>query len=89
MNDLRHEHYREIAPTLSGKRLDVYRSLQRFGPCTPCELAGLMGWDKCSVRPRVTELLAMGRAQETGVRRNGQHEFLAVGKVQQLELLSA
>ena len=89
MNDLRPVHFAEIAPTLTGKRLEVYLGLQRFGPCTAVELAERMGWDKCSTRPRICELRDMGRVQETGVRRNGQYEFLAVAKVEQLELLTA
>jgi hypothetical protein len=37
-----------------------------------------MQWDKCSVRPRVTELCELSHAIATGVRRNGEHEFVAL-----------
>lgn len=86
--DLRIEHYREVLPTLTGKRAEVYQNLVAFGPSTPCELAARMGWDKCSVRPRLTELVDMGRAQTTGDRREHQYVFEAVHVTEQLEPLS-
>jgi predicted transcriptional regulator len=87
--DLRYPHYQEVLPTLSGKRLEVYTAMLAFGPCTPKELAQRMGWDKTSVRPRLTELKDMGKVEATGDRRDGEHEFIAIRQEVQLTLLSA
>lgn len=89
--DLRSTHYAEVAPALSGNRLVVWEALQRFGPCTGSELAAAMGWPATSVLPRLCELYKSGRAQATGIRRGNpkRHVFLAVARVQQMELLSA
>lgn len=76
MNDLRPVHFSEIADTLSGKRVDVHQALgSQLRPCTPKELAGKMGWDVTSVRPRLTELRQAGLVETTGDRRNGEHVF--------------
>lgn len=87
--DLRQPHYAEIQPTLTGKRLEVLKGLQRFGPATGSELAERMGWPATSVLPRLTELYKMGRAQPTGRRRGKRHEFLALARVAQAEMAFA
>jgi len=86
--DLRLPHYQEIRHTLIGKRLEVYRALASAGASTPTELAGVMGWDKTSVRPRLTELVDMGRATTTGTRRDSQHVFCAIAKEEQSEFFT-
>jgi hypothetical protein len=73
--DLRSTHWREIRHTLQGKRRIVHEKFGIVGPHTPRELAEYMAWDKCSIRPRCTELLQAGLIEETGERRNGEHVF--------------
>lgn len=84
--DLRSIHYEEVLPTLAGNRLKVFSALIEHGPCTAIELAEKMGWDKTSVRPRIVELRKMGRAEETGDRRNKEHVFKAIRAEEQMEL---
>jgi DNA-binding MarR family transcriptional regulator len=61
----------------------------RVGPAsTPTELAGVMGWDKTSVRPRLTELVDMGRATTTGTRRDSQHVFFAITEQKQSQFFT-
>jgi hypothetical protein len=36
---------------------------------TASEVAGALGWDLCSVRPRFTELLRRGKVKDSGERR--------------------
>ncbi len=86
MNDLRHAHYAEIEPSLSGNRQLVYNALVLVGSSTPIELAARMGWDKTSVRPRISELRDMGLVVATGERRRGEHVFHALAVPQQREL---
>lgn len=76
--DLRSAHWHEVRAKVVGNRLEVYSRLLASGPRTCTELATLMGWDKCSVRPRVTELCELSHAMATGTRRNGEHEFVAL-----------
>ena len=76
--DLRSVHWHEVRGRITGKRLDVYENLLRAGPRTCTELAALIGWDKCSVRPRITELCELSHVIATGIRRNGEHEFVAL-----------
>jgi predicted transcriptional regulator len=73
--DLRAIHWRTIRDHLSRNRKVVHSALERFAPCTATELALRINWDKCSVRPRLTELRELGLAIETGTRRNGEHEL--------------
>lgn len=80
--DLRKVHYREIAVHLNPMRRRVHEKLGYLGRATAKELAEYMATDKCSVRPRLTELYQLGLAEETGVRRNGEHEFRFVGLVE-------
>ena len=63
--DLRRLHWREIRDTLSPKRRLVHEKLGMVGPCTARELAEYMAFDKCSVRPRLTELCQAGRLVAT------------------------
>jgi len=84
--DLRSPHFQEIRHTLKGKRLEVYNALVRVTSATPTELSSIMGWDKTSVRPRLTELVDMGRAAATGTRRNSQHVFIALQQEEQTQL---
>ncbi len=86
MNDLRHPHYAEVEPSLSGNRQLVYNALVLVGSSTPIELAARMGWDKTSVRPRISELRDMGLVVATGERRHGEHVFHALAVPQQREL---
>ncbi len=76
--DLRSVHWHEVRGRITGKRLDIYENLLRAGPRTCTELAALIGWDKCSVRPRITELCELSHVIATGIRRNGEHEFVAL-----------
>jgi hypothetical protein len=76
--DLRSAHWHEVRGRVTGNRLEVYSRLLASGPRTCTELAALMVWDKCSIRPRVTELCELSHAIATGVRRNGEHEFVAL-----------
>lgn len=47
----------------------VLNALTLRGPMTPDECATFLGLHLLSVRPRFTELKAMGKIEETGVRR--------------------
>jgi len=76
--DLRLANWHEIRASITGKREAVYLALLTHGPCTPKELAAAIGWDKTSVRPRMTELCDAHHAQPTGERRNGEHVFAAL-----------
>ena len=75
MSDLRKIHFAEIRNTLIGKRAVIHDRMRLFSPCTPRELSEQIGWDKCSTRPRCTELLQAGLLETTGIRRNGEHEL--------------
>jgi hypothetical protein len=77
MKDLRPIYYHEARERLVGNRLAVYDSLFSSGPSTGTELAASMGWAVTSVRPRLTELRDIHAVIETGIRRNGEHEFRA------------
>lgn len=76
--DLRSVGFAEVRDRLTGNRLKVYAALVAYGPSTASEVAKDLGWDKTSVRPRLTELVDMLHAQPTGVRRNHEHEFRAL-----------
>ncbi len=76
--DLRSVHFAEIRSRLTGNRLEVYAAMLEHGPATAKELAERMGWDKCSVRPRLTELRDAFHVVETGERRNSEHVFAAL-----------
>ena len=88
MNDLRPIYFHEARARLVGNRLHVYAALQQ-GPATPKELAARMGWDKTSVRPRLTELRGIRFAETTGVRRDGEHEFRALAADEVAAILRA
>ncbi len=73
--DLRTIHWREIRDHLNPMRRRVHEKLGLLQKATAKELAEYMALDKCSVRPRLTELQQLGLAEPTGIRRNGEHEF--------------
>lgn len=73
--DLRIAHFSEIAETLSGKRDAVYNAMKYHSPCTATQLANEIAWDKCSVRPRLTELFQAGLVETTGERINSEHVY--------------
>jgi predicted transcriptional regulator len=75
--DLRFAHYSEIAETLTGKRAFVHAAMAICAPCTATELAEKIGWDKCSCRPRMTELFQAGLL-EVGERRNSEYVYFFV-----------
>lgn len=86
--DYRAMSWEEIQGHLVEDRLEVYNSLQVWGPCTTRQLAEYMGQDILSVRPRVTELCQMGLArvvevsrtkrQEDGTMREGYYETIGM-----------
>lgn len=80
--DLRSVHFSEVRDHIAGNRQIVWTSLLRYGPATCTELAAAMNWDKCSVRPRVCELVSSYHTVATGLRRNGEHEFRALTEVE-------
>lgn len=54
------------APTLRSKVLDV---LARVGPLTADQCSVALSIDKLSIRPRLTELKALGKVIDSGQRR--------------------
>lgn len=82
MTDLRPIYFNEARARLVGNRLAVYDALMAHGPATGSELSKAMGWQVTSCRPRLTELRAIHAAIETGIRRNGEHEFRALTAAQ-------
>ena len=77
MKDLRPVYYHECSERLVSNRLAVYDEILSAGPSTGSELSSIMGWPVTSVRPRITELRESYWVFETGIRRNGEHEFSA------------
>jgi len=79
--DLRRIHFAEIRDYLQGRRQVVHDRLAIHSPITCNELAAVMQWDKCSVRPRICELHHAGLCEPTGERRNGEHvwRWVALG----------
>jgi hypothetical protein len=81
MTDLRRAKWHEIWSRVTGDRLLVYDELlDVFGHdgCTGSELAAHLRMSVLSVRPRLCELRKMGLAEETGLRRGGEHVMRAV-----------
>lgn len=78
--DLRAVHYQTVAETLRGKCALVHAALSNLPPQTATGLAEWMKWDKCSVRPRLTQLKAAGLVEATGERKDGEHVFRAVSR---------
>ena len=76
--DLRSIGWSEVRDRVGGNRALVHAAMLKQGSCTCTELAAAMGWDKTSVRPRVTELIDLYHAVPTGARRNGEYEFVAL-----------
>jgi predicted transcriptional regulator len=58
--DFRNATFEAVAGHLVADRLATYTALLVHGPATTRQLAGIMGRDILSVRPRVTELLQLG-----------------------------
>ena len=75
--DLRNENFEAIRDRLDKNRREVYARLLTFSPTTTRGLAEEMGWDVLSVRPRVTELVALGLARCVG-RSGGEGLYEAV-----------
>jgi hypothetical protein len=65
--DYRDMTWEEVKEHLVEDRLRVYHGLQMWGPCTTRQLAGLIGMDLLTVRPRMTELCQMDFAEERDV----------------------
>ena len=82
MKDLRPVYFHECVQRLVSNRLAVYDELLAAGPCTGTELSRVIGWPVTSIRPRLTELRESYWVFETGIRRNGEHEFHARTKDQ-------
>jgi transcription initiation factor IIE alpha subunit len=62
--DFRNETWRDVQERFAeGLRQQVYRALEKHGPCTTRELAQRSGIDILSLRPRVTELYQLGLAE--------------------------
>lgn len=59
--------WEQIQARLVNDRLNVYNKLGVWGPLTTRQLAQIMEEDILSVRPRVTELCAMGLAEAVDV----------------------
>lgn len=64
--DIRDLNWQQLRERVSGLRAEVHFALQREGPCTTRQLAEKTGLDLLTVRPRVTELVALGFAECTG-----------------------
>jgi len=75
MTDLRAVNWNELRDKLNPSRKKVHDGFHNFGPATAVEMAAKLGMDKCSTRPRVTELYHLGLLVPTGIRRQHQHEF--------------
>lgn len=69
--DFRNETFESIQGRLDSARAQVYHDLVRFGPCTTRVLAARGGMDLLTVRPRVTELVALEMAELVGGERDG------------------
>ncbi len=89
MTDLRPIYFAEARERLIGNRLAVYTALLEIGPATGTVLSEYMGWPVTSVRPRLTELRGISACVETGVRRNGEHEFRALSADEMRAVLDA
>ena len=72
--DLRSTHWREIRDHLNPMRRLVHDKLGYLGHATAKEISEYMAADKTSVRPRLCELVQLGLAEPTGVRRKGEQE---------------
>ena len=67
---------REEAPT---RRKQIYQALRERGPMTAEELMGALGYsDPNSVRPRLTELKALGLVSAERSRRNKNGRSVAI-----------
>lgn len=60
---------RAVAPTANVLRDRCLRSIEAApNGLTPHELAELLDWDVCSIRPRITELSRLGKVRKAGRR---------------------
>ena len=59
----------EMQPKASRLRGLCFDALVDYGDMTPDETAAFLGLDKLSIRPRFSELKAMGEIVDTGERR--------------------
>lgn len=57
------------APVLRAKCLEAIEARRDLG-ATGNELAEILGWDICSIRPRLTELARLDKIHNTGRRRS-------------------
>jgi predicted transcriptional regulator len=64
--DLRNESFSSLRDKLGDLRREVLCDLAVHGPCTTRQLANASRRDILTVRPRVTELLALGLVTLTG-----------------------
>lgn len=67
-----------IAPKVTGLRLKCLQHLRSKGPRTADETAAEIGVSLLSIRPRFSELRAMGLIKETGDRRNNESGVAAM-----------
>lgn len=58
--DLRDLTWESLQPFLTGARLAVLEAWRTHGPCTTRELSQRSGIDLLTLRPRTTELVALG-----------------------------
>lgn len=61
--DFRNATWNDIREQLAGRMLVVYEAWQRYGPGTTREIAERSGLDILTVRPRTTNLFALGFVQ--------------------------
>ena len=64
--DYRNETWQGLRNRLQGQRQRVYGELKKFAPCTTRQLAERARIDILAVRPRMTELVALGLAECIG-----------------------
>lgn len=69
--DFRDAEFEALREGLEASRKIVYEGWERFGPCTTRQLAGHIGMDILTVRPRTTELIQMGLLCVAGGCRGG------------------
>ena len=73
--DLRSVHWREIRDYINPMCHNIHEKMRLLQKATGSELANHFGLPVTSVRPRMTNLRDLGLVEETGVRRNNEHEF--------------
>lgn len=63
--DARNATWTEIRAQLHGRRMHAYEAWQKWGPGTTHEVAERSGMSVLALRPRTTELVALGLVQMT------------------------